>query len=227
VVTAAAHPPFEDSIPRARLGFAAIAVVLAHRIGLLTRYLCAAATDAVTAAERGTDVLLFNGSALFCEDIADGLRIPAIGCSRSPSNRPARSRRSWATRPGRLAGWATVLADWSRRGRLLVAARVAVPAHGRGRPPTAARHHGGAGRPSILTPVYADQPLWAARVHALGAGPKPLPLRKLTADALAAAIRDAIDNKHYGVAADDLSSRVSTEDSVTPVLKALESVHPA
>jgi UDP:flavonoid glycosyltransferase YjiC (YdhE family) len=64
-------------------------------------------------------------------------------------------------------------------------------------------------------------------VHALGAGPAPLPLRRLTADALAVAIRDAIDNQHYRVTTDELSRRISTEDSVTPVLKALESVRPA
>jgi sterol 3beta-glucosyltransferase len=97
-------------------------------------------------------------------------------------------------------------------------------------------HHGGAGttaaglragRPSVLTPIYADQPLWGSRVHALGAGPAALPLRKLTADALAAAIRDAVDNERYRAAADDLSRRIATEDAITPVLATLEAVRPA
>ena len=63
-------------------------------------------------------------------------------------------------------------------------------------------HHGGAGtthealrwgRPSILCPVFGDQPFWARRVADLGAGPKPLPQKRLTADALANAIRQTRD----------------------------------
>ncbi|MEO1226708.1 MAG: glycosyltransferase, partial [Pseudomonadota bacterium] len=63
-------------------------------------------------------------------------------------------------------------------------------------------HHGGAGtthealrwgRPSILCPVFGDQPFWARRVAALGAGPDPLPQKQLTADALANAIAQTSD----------------------------------
>jgi UDP:flavonoid glycosyltransferase YjiC (YdhE family) len=45
-------------------------------------------------------------------------------------------------------------------------------------------HHGGAGTtgaglragvPNVICPWFADQPLWAERVHALGAGPRPVP----------------------------------------------------
>jgi sterol 3beta-glucosyltransferase len=63
-------------------------------------------------------------------------------------------------------------------------------------------------------------------VHALGAGPAPLPPRRLTVDALAAAIRDVVDNQHYS-AADGLTRHVAAEDSVTPVSRALEYVRPA
>jgi len=58
-------------------------------------------------------------------------------------------------------------------------------------------HHGGAGttaaglragRPSVITPFFADQNFWGRRVHALGAGPRPVPVRRLTTDTLAAAI---------------------------------------
>lgn len=69
--------------------------------------------------------------------------------------------------------------------------------------------------------------LAAAGHDVTGRGPAPLPRRKLTADALAAAIRHAIDNNHYRAAATDLAWRVATEDSVTPVLKAVESTRPA
>ncbi len=61
-------------------------------------------------------------------------------------------------------------------------------------------HHGGAGtthealrwgRPSIVCPVFGDQPFWGRRVAALGAGPAPLPQKRLTAADLAAALTAA------------------------------------
>ena len=63
-------------------------------------------------------------------------------------------------------------------------------------------HHGGAGtthealrwgRPSVVCPVFGDQPFWGRRVASLGAGPPPVPQKTLTpeklADALAMALR--------------------------------------
>lgn len=56
-------------------------------------------------------------------------------------------------------------------------------------------HHGGAGTtgtalaagvPNVVCPFFSDQPFWARRVAALGAGPRPLPVRELTRDELAA-----------------------------------------
>lgn len=61
-------------------------------------------------------------------------------------------------------------------------------------------HHGGAGttheglrwgRPSIVCPVFGDQPFWGQRVAAIGAGPLPLPQKRLTAATLAAALKAA------------------------------------
>lgn len=62
-------------------------------------------------------------------------------------------------------------------------------------------HHGGAGttaaglragKPSVLCPFYGDQAFWARRIHALGAGPAPVPQKQLNADTLAAAITAAV-----------------------------------
>ena len=48
-------------------------------------------------------------------------------------------------------------------------------------------HHGGAGTtsaglragiPNIVVPFTADQPFWGRRVHAIGAGPNPIPVKK-------------------------------------------------
>ncbi|UBU12751.1 glycosyltransferase [Nonomuraea gerenzanensis] len=56
-------------------------------------------------------------------------------------------------------------------------------------------HHGGAGTtgaalaagvPNVVCPFFADQPFWARRVVALGAGPRPLPVSRLTRRELAA-----------------------------------------
>ncbi|KAJ9635308.1 hypothetical protein H2204_005869 [Knufia peltigerae] len=58
-------------------------------------------------------------------------------------------------------------------------------------------HHGGAGttaagiaagRPTLVVPFFGDQPFWGAMVARAGAGPRPIPHKKLTADKLANAI---------------------------------------
>ncbi|MEC7762732.1 MAG: glycosyltransferase [Pseudomonadota bacterium] len=62
-------------------------------------------------------------------------------------------------------------------------------------------HHGGSGttheglrwgRPSVVCPLFADQPFFGARVAALGAGPAPIRQKHLTAENLAAAIDVAL-----------------------------------
>ncbi|GAB1200441.1 hypothetical protein APSETT444_009814 [Aspergillus pseudonomiae] len=58
-------------------------------------------------------------------------------------------------------------------------------------------HHGGAGttaaglalgRPTTIVPFFGDQPFWGALIEHNGAGPSPIPHKKLTADRLADAI---------------------------------------
>jgi sterol 3beta-glucosyltransferase len=61
-------------------------------------------------------------------------------------------------------------------------------------------HHGGAGTtsaglragiPNIVVPFMADQPFWGRRVHVIGAGPKPILVKKLSVQALTQAIVEA------------------------------------
>jgi sterol 3beta-glucosyltransferase len=75
---------------------------------------------------------------------------------------------------------------------------------------TAVVHHGGAGtthealrwlRPSLVCPVFADQPYWGARVHAIGAGPEPIRQKDLTADTFAAALSKLDDPGYLNAAA--------------------------
>lgn len=62
-------------------------------------------------------------------------------------------------------------------------------------------HHGGSGTtheglrwgcPSVICPIFADQPFFGRLVADLGAGPKPIPHKKLAGDRLAAAIESAL-----------------------------------
>jgi len=82
-------------------------------------------------------------------------------------------------------------------------------------------HHGGAGTtgaalragvPSVVLPLAADQPSWARIVHSLGAGPAPIPFRKLTAERLAAAIRGAVSDGPIRQRAAELGRQVRAED---------------
>ncbi len=61
-------------------------------------------------------------------------------------------------------------------------------------------HHGGAGTtaaalragvPSISVPHGADQTFWGRRVASIGAGPAPIPVKKLSVEALTAALEQA------------------------------------
>ena len=95
---------------------------------------------------------------------------------------------------------------------------------------SAAVHHGGAGvtgaalragLPSVVVPVFGDQPFWSERVYALGAGPKPIPARRLTAERLAAAIRATVDPDMRHRAA-SVSVSIRQEDGVAGAVRAIE-----
>ena len=90
-------------------------------------------------------------------------------------------------------------------------------------------HHAGAGTtaatlragvPSVPTPVFADQPLWAQRLVALGAAPAVLPFRGLAAAPLAEAIKAATTGGHRAAAA-VLAARIATEDGAGAVAAAV------
>jgi sterol 3beta-glucosyltransferase len=84
-------------------------------------------------------------------------------------------------------------------------------------------HHGGAGTtgavlrsgvPSVITSLAADQPSWAQRIFALGAGPSPLSFRSLTAERLAEAVREATTNPTIRTRAGQLGKQIRAEDGV-------------
>ena len=84
-------------------------------------------------------------------------------------------------------------------------------------------HHGGAGTtgaalragvPAVVVPFGVDQPFWASRVVALGTGPAPIPRRRLTAGALAAALRAAVTDGAMRDRAAALGVAIRAEDGV-------------
>jgi sterol 3beta-glucosyltransferase len=88
-------------------------------------------------------------------------------------------------------------------------------------------HHAGAGTtaaglragiPAVAVPVLADQPFWARRLHALGAAPPPVPLSRLTAGRLTAALRAVLDDPHYAARAQALSARLAGEDGAARII---------
>jgi sterol 3beta-glucosyltransferase len=84
-------------------------------------------------------------------------------------------------------------------------------------------HHGGAGTtgaglragvPSIVVPFFADQPFWGQRVYALGVGPRPIPLKRLSVARLAEAITVATSDTEMQRRAAALSQQIQAENGV-------------
>lgn len=91
-------------------------------------------------------------------------------------------------------------------------------------------HHGGAGttheglrwgRPSVICPVFGDQPFWARRVAEVGAGAEPLPMKRFTADALAERLQVAL-SETVRARAEDLGEQVRAEAGVAAAADAVE-----
>lgn len=97
----------------------------------------------------------------------------------------------------------------------------------------AAVHHAGAGTtaaairagiPSIPVPSYWDQPFWARRLVGLGVSPGRLRYKDLTADDLAAAIRQAVSEPSYRERASALATQIQTEDGAGRVIDTIERI---
>ncbi|MCV0428816.1 MAG: glycosyltransferase, partial [Roseibium sp.] len=80
-------------------------------------------------------------------------------------------------------------------------------------------HHGGAGttheavrwgKPSLVCPVFGDQPFWGAQIHKIGAGPAPIRQKKLTVTNLTSALQD-LENPAYRLGAEKAGEIISTE----------------
>ena len=92
-------------------------------------------------------------------------------------------------------------------------------------------HHGGAGttgaalgagKPSIVVPFILDQFFWAQQLHARGVAPRPTPFRTLTSQALAAAIREALNDETMRKRAQILGAAVAAEDGLAKAVAIVE-----
>ncbi len=92
-------------------------------------------------------------------------------------------------------------------------------------------HHGGAGttaeglragRPTAVCPSFGDQPFWGKRVHELGAGPEPIPQRKLTVERLAGTIRAVTTDGVMCRRAAELGENIRTEDGVARAIEVVD-----
>jgi len=91
-------------------------------------------------------------------------------------------------------------------------------------------HHGGAGttaaglragRPTLVVPFFGDQTFWGWRIYQLGVGPKPIPRRKLTVSALAAAIEQLVGNSRYAIRAEAVGAEIRGENGVENTVRLL------
>ncbi len=93
-------------------------------------------------------------------------------------------------------------------------------------------HHGGAGttaaglragRPTLICPFLGDQPFWGKRVHALGAGPEPLPSKRI-ATGLASRLRKLVNEPSYRYQAAAVGRRIGDEDAAGAAVTVLERI---
>jgi UDP:flavonoid glycosyltransferase YjiC (YdhE family) len=92
-------------------------------------------------------------------------------------------------------------------------------------------HHGGAGTtaaglragiPAVITPFAADQPFWAGRVARLGVGIRGANFFRLTADGLAAAITQAVNDSEMRQRAASLGDQLRAENGVAKAVEIID-----
>lgn len=92
-------------------------------------------------------------------------------------------------------------------------------------------HHGGvgtthvglrAGVPNIVVPFFGDQPFWGDRVHALGAGPRPIVLEELTAERLAESIGLATSDAAMRARAAEVGRLIQAERGVEEAVRIVD-----
>jgi len=92
-------------------------------------------------------------------------------------------------------------------------------------------HHGGAGTtadglcagvPTVVVPFFFDQFFWGRRVFELGAGPRPIPRTRLSAETLANAIQAAVTDPTMRSHAAAVGARIRAENGVARAVAAFD-----
>lgn len=91
-------------------------------------------------------------------------------------------------------------------------------------------HHGGAGTtgaglragiPNIVVPFMGDQPFWGDRVHAIGAGPKPILVQDLSVEKLTQTMMEA-ERESFHQRARSIGQQISSEEGTGEAVKWIE-----
>ncbi|TPX17811.1 uncharacterized protein E0L32_002912 [Thyridium curvatum] len=94
-------------------------------------------------------------------------------------------------------------------------------------------HHGGAGttaagiaagRPTVVVPFFGDQPFWGKMIAQAGAGPVPIPFKRLTAETLAASIEFAL-KPEVKVAVQKMADGIASEDGASSTAEDFQNRH--
>jgi UDP:flavonoid glycosyltransferase YjiC (YdhE family) len=92
-------------------------------------------------------------------------------------------------------------------------------------------HHAGAGStaygllsgvPNVVIPHFSDNHFWSKKVNALGVSPKPIPRMKLTAEKLAQAIKETLENKTMQHKAVMIGQKIKAENGVQQAVTEIE-----
>lgn len=92
-------------------------------------------------------------------------------------------------------------------------------------------HHGGAGttaaglragKPSLICPLYFDQPYWGRRVWSLGCGPKPQRLKKLKAEQFARGLLELTQTESFAARAAEMARVIAQEHGVARAIEVVE-----
>lgn len=92
-------------------------------------------------------------------------------------------------------------------------------------------HHGGAGttaaglragRPTLICPFGLDQPFWGDRIAKLGAGPAPLPQKRLNAQSLGAALTELVTQAGFRESATRIGAAIQAQDGVATAVALIE-----
>ena len=70
------------------------------------------------------------------------------------------------------------------------------------------------GKPTVVVPFFGDQPFWGTMIYRAGAGPEPIPYKKMTEEILAESITKAL-SPEIKTAVKEMSEKIANENGAT------------